>query len=218
LRSSYFPDGRVDKERYESDLSPSFVASVSLVRELLLAVFREAGAIGEADDVEARSGNYVLRYGPGADEVQVVELPVNASQPEPAAVVERGIGTWLQAVAAARDADHAGALRSFEQEALDAVGSDEPQRAAVAFRSAAAAARATGRGDDSNRLLRLAGKAYLEIAESRETGHQGVFLAYREAARCLLEAGNLPLAQMSLGKAMAIVETLGYTEMAAQVG
>ena len=69
--------------------------------------------------------------------------------------------------------------------------------------------------DQSNRFLRLApGKSYLEIAEGANTLPQGVFSAYREAARAFLEAGNLPLAQQCLTKALAVGEALGLLERA----
>jgi hypothetical protein len=122
------------------------------------------------------------------------------------------VDEWVRGVVAARDADHSQALSSFEAEAAEAVDSGSPQRAAIAYRAASAAARAAGRSDDANRLLRLAGKAYLDIAELSETIPQGVFMAFREGARCFLDAGNLPLAHTCLSKAIAIGETLGYTE------
>ena len=120
----------------------------------------------------------------------------------------------MRGLVASRDADHAQALAAFEAEAAEAAEAGAPQRAAIAYRAAAAAALAAGRGDHANRLQRLAGKAYLEIAEKSETLPQGVFMAYRESARCFLEAGNLPLAHKCLSKAIAIGETLGYTESA----
>ena len=120
----------------------------------------------------------------------------------------------MRGIVASRDADHAQALAAFEAEASEAADAGAPQRAAIAYRAAAAAALAAGRGDHANRLQRLAGKAYLEIAEKSETLPQGVFMAYRESARSFLEAGNLPLAHKCLSKAIAIGETLGYTESA----
>jgi len=119
---------------------------------------------------------------------------------------------WVRGLVASRDADHGQALAAFEAEAAEAAASSSPQRAAIAYRAASAAAMAAGRADHANRLLRLSGKAYLEIAERPDTIAQGVFMAYRESARCFLEAGNLPLAHSCLSKAIAIGETLGYTE------
>jgi hypothetical protein len=218
LRCTYFPDGRVDEERYESDLAPSLVAAVYAARHLLVAVLDEAGGASEEDVIEVRRGEHVLRYGPGRDQVEIRRLAARPAHTDHTGASGPKVSPWLRAVTASRDADHASAVRAFEQEAAGAIAERAPQRAAVAYRSAAAAARATGRGDDANRLLRLAGKSYLEIAEGRDTPHQGVFLAYREAARCLLEAGNLPLAQASLGKAIAIGETLGYTDAPSRAG
>jgi len=125
---------------------------------------------------------------------------------------ERRAHQWLRGIAALRQSDHAQALASFEAEAAEAVAAGSPQRAAVAYRAAAASARSTGRSDQWNRLLRMAGKSYLEIAESGSTLPQGVFSAYREAARAFLDAGNLPLAQQCLTKALTVGEALGLVE------
>jgi hypothetical protein len=135
---------------------------------------------------------------------------VNGDRPAPAGAT--GADSWVRGVVASRDADHAQALASFEAEANEAVAAGAPQRAAIAYRAAAAAATAAGRRDQANRLQRMGGKAYMEIAEKPDTLPQGVFMAYREGARCFLEAGNLPLAHKCLSKAIAIGETLGYTE------
>lgn len=212
--STYFHNGRVSPERYASDLAPTFVGAVAASHTLLRELFKEMGAT-EGASVQADCDGWHLRYGTDVGEAQfsvdeAVPVEGNGSRPSP------GDGAaadgWVRGLVASRDADHAQALAAFEAEAAEAVEDGAPQRAAIAYRAAAAAALAAGRGDHANRLQRLAGKAYLEIAERDETLPQGVFMAYRESARCFLEAGNLPLAHKCLSKAIAIGETLGYTE------
>ncbi len=210
----YFHDGRIGPERYASDLAPTFLSVVTASQTLLRELFTEMGASPSAA-VAVRCDNLELRYGPNPGQAQLVDCELEApGRGSSAAVTGAGADAdeWVRAMAASRDHDHPRALASFEAEADEAVRSGSPQRAAIAYRAASAAARAAGRADQANRLLRLAGKAYLEIAESSGTIPQGVFMAFREGARCFLDAGNLPLAHKCLSKAIAIGETLGYTE------
>jgi hypothetical protein len=209
--SSYFHDGRVGPGRYASDLEPTLVAAVAASHALLRAVFGEAGAPLSAP-LEASCDRFSLRYGSEPGHAQLVELA--RVEPTAGRSLAKGADAWVRGVVAAREADHAQALAAFEREAVEAVEAGSSQRAAIAYRAAAAAATAAGRADHANRLLRLAGKAYLEIAEAAQTIPQGVVMAYRESARCFLEAGNLPLAHSCLSKALAIGETLGYMEAA----
>jgi len=213
--SAYYHDGRVGPERYASDLAPSFLGAVAASHMLLRQLFSEMGAPPEAP-LEARCDRWQLRYGADVGQAQFVEYasaPTGSdgrAQAGPAADADE----WVRGLVATRDADHGQAMAAFLAEAEEAAAAGAPQRAAIAYRAAAAAASAAGRADNANRFLRLAGKAYLEIAEKSETIPQGVFMAYREGARCFLEAGNLPLAHRCLSKSIAIGETLGYTENA----
>ncbi|HXQ44915.1 MAG TPA: hypothetical protein VN816_09780 [Acidimicrobiales bacterium] len=214
IGSSYFHDGRVGPERYASDMAPTFLAVITASHSLLREFFTEMGAVPSAA-VAARCDDLELRYGATPGEAQLVQCDVTADE-GPSTPTTTGadatVDEWVRGVVASRDGDNSRALSAFESEAEEAVESGSPQRAAIAYRSASAAARAAGRADDANRLLRLAGKAYLDIAELSETIPQGVFMAFREGARCFLDAGNLPLAHKCLSKAIAIGETLGYTE------
>jgi len=214
IGSTYFHDGRVSTDGYASDLAPTFLGAVAASHTLLRELFKELGA-PEQSPIEARCDQWRLQYGNSVDQAQfsvAEESASNGAGARTTSGVGEGTDGWVRGLVAARDADHAQALVAFETEATEAAEAGAPQRAAIAYRAAAAAAHAAGRGDHANRLQRLAGKAYLEIAEKADTLPQGVFMAYREGARSFLEAGNLPLAHKCLSKAIAIGETLGYTE------
>ena len=206
---SYFHDGTVGEGLYEPDLPHTLLATFDALQVLARAVFSEMGAARDAE-VTVNCDRWLLRLGPETGQAQLVQM--DASAPSTPARSERRAGQWLRGVASLRQADHPQALAAFEAEAASAVAAGSPQRAAVAFRAAAASARSIGRADQSNRFLRLAGKSYLEIAEGDNTLPQGVFSAYREAARAFLEAGNLPLAQQCLTKALVVGEALGLLE------
>jgi len=214
--STYFHNGRVSPDLYASDLKPTFLGAIAASHTLLRELFQEMGA-PEGASIQADCDRWHLRYGSDLNQAQFSkDEEVSAQGDGDASIseVRTGADGWVRGIVAARDADHAQALAAFEAEAAEAAEAGAPQRAAIAYRAAAAAASAAGRGDSANRLQRLAGKAYLEIAEKSETLPQGVFMAYRESARSFLEAGNLPLAHKCLSKAIAIGETLGYTESA----
>ncbi len=213
MGSTYFHNGRVSPERYASDLAPTFVGAVGASHTLLRELFKEMGA-AEGAPIRASCDRWHLRYGTDVGQAQFSvdeEIPAGGAGTRSTGT-GAGADGWVRGLVASRDSDHAQALAAFETEAAEAAEAGAPQRAAIAYRAAAAAALAAGRGDHANRLQRLAGKAYIEIAEKSETLPQGVFMAYRESARCFLEAGNLPLAHKCLSKAIAIGETLGYTE------
>jgi hypothetical protein len=212
--SSYYHDGRVSSERYASDLAPTFLAAIAASHILLRELFNEMG-VSESAGIEAHCDRWHLRYGVDVSQAQFTvddEVPVSGVGTRSASGGGAETDGWVRGLVASRDADHAKALTAFEAEATQAESAGAPQRAAIAYRAASAAASAAGRGDHANRLVRLAGKSYIEIAEKPETLPQGVFMAYRESARCFLEAGNLPLAHTCLSKAIAIGETLGYME------
>jgi hypothetical protein len=211
---AYFHDGTVGEGRYEADVPPTLLASIKAIHVLAQAVFAQVGALEGSEDAGAeitvaRHG-WLLRLGPEPGQAQLLR-PGQGSPASPAPR-DRRTHQWLRGIAALRQSDHAQALAAFEAEAAEAVAGGSPQRAAVAYRAAAASARSVGRADQCNRLLRLTGKAYLEIAEAGTTIPQGVFSAYREAARAFLDAGNLPLAQQCLNKALTVGEALGLVE------
>lgn len=122
--------------------------------------------------------------------------------------IERTGDRWEQGVNAAREGDHAQALALFEEEAERCAEEGLHHRAAIAYRSASREAGWIGRSDHANKLLRLAGKHYLFVGESPDTSAQGVVQAFSTAAKCFLQAGNLPLASASITRALATSETL----------
>lgn len=116
---------------------------------------------------------------------------------------------WEMGALAAREGDHAGALKLFEAEARQAEENGQSQRAAIAFRSASREAGLSGRRDYANMLLRLAGKHYLEVAEDPDTSARGKVQSLVTAAKCFLQAGNLPLAATCIDRARSAGEALG---------
>lgn len=162
----------------------------------------------------------VSRLGQKSEAVAAPEAPVRAlvatapGEPGqlPAGLAPTASGRvgdrWEQGVAAAREGEHATALELFEKEAEEAVERGSHQRAAIAFRSASREAGWVGRRDYANKLLRLAGKHYLCVAESPETPARSVIQGFVAAAKCFLQAGNLPLAGACITRALATNETL----------
>lgn len=118
-------------------------------------------------------------------------------------------GRWELALSAARAGAHSEALAHFEREADDAASAGAHGRAALAYRSASGQADRLGRSDAANRLLRLAGKHYLCLAEGRETPVRALRQAYEMAAKCFLQAGNLVLADTSIKRALSLDDVLG---------
>lgn len=116
---------------------------------------------------------------------------------------------WELGASAAREGNHALALELFEEEAKEAEQNQISQRAAIAYRSASREAGLVGRRDYANMLLRLAGKHYLLVAEAPRTSARGKVQAFVAAAKCFLQAGNLPLAESCIARARSGGEALG---------
>lgn len=119
---------------------------------------------------------------------------------------------WELGASAAREGNHALALELFEEEAKEAEQNQVSQRAAIAYRSASREAGLVGRRDYANMLLRLAGKHYLLVAEEPRTSARGKVQAFVAAAKCFLQAGNLPLAESCIARARSGGEALGDLE------
>ena len=119
---------------------------------------------------------------------------------------------WELGASAAREGNHALALELFEEEAREAEQRQVSQRAAIAYRSASREAGLIGRRDYANMLLRLAGKHYLLVAEEARTSARGKVQAFVAAAKCFLQAGNLPLAESCIARARSGGEALGDLE------
>jgi len=87
-----------------------------------------------------------------------------------------------------------------------------PQRAAIAYRQAALAARQSGRVDASDHWMRLAGREYLRVTEDDRTPLPFVREAAVMAAKCFLSVENLHVASKGLRRAQAIESVLSADE------
>ncbi len=87
-----------------------------------------------------------------------------------------------------------------------------PQRAAIAYRQAALAARNAGRGDAADHWMRLAGREYLRVTEDDRTPLPFVREAAVMAAKCFLSVENLHVASKGLRRAQAIESVLRADE------
>ncbi len=112
---------------------------------------------------------------------------------------------------AAITAFHAGEFQRAEslfleeaERALDVA----PQRAAIAFRQAALAARQAGNVDGSDHWMRLAGREYLRVSEDIRTPLPFIREAAVMAAKCFLSVENLSVANKGLRRAQAIESVL----------
>lgn len=87
-----------------------------------------------------------------------------------------------------------------------------PQRAAIAYRQAALAARQSGKVDASDHWMRLAGREYLRVTEDDRTPLPFVREAAVMAAKCFLSVENLHVASKGLRRAQAIESVLSADE------
>ncbi len=106
---------------------------------------------------------------------------------------------------------HAGEFQRAEslflEEAERALDS-APQRAAIAFRQAALAARRAGNLDGSDHWMRLAGREYLRVSEDARTPLPFIREAAVMAAKCFLSVENITVATKGLRRAQAIESVL----------
>ena len=183
-----------------------------------------AGSLGErGSPATIRFGSMVIEYsglGVGDDVVRVHRMDPHepAKGPEPAADVKEHpalrstADRWELGSSAAREGNHAAALELFEAEAREAEAENVHQRAAIAYRSASREAGWIGRRDYANKLLRLAGKHYLFVAEDVHITARGKVQAFVTAAKCFLQAGNLSLAESCIARARSGAQALSDTE------
>ena len=213
--SDYFHNGRVDPERYASDLTPSFTGAIAASHTLLRGLFKEVGA-PEGASIQADCDRWHLRFGSDINQAQFSvdeQLAMSSAVARATAGDTTGTDGWVRGLVASRRRSRPSPGRLRGRSGRGRRGGAHPNERPLAYRAAAAAdALAAGRAL-GNRLQRLAGKAYMEIAERSETPAAGhVHGIPARAPRSFLEAGNLPLAHKCLSKAIAIGETLGYTE------
>ncbi len=112
---------------------------------------------------------------------------------------------------AAIGAFHAGEYQRAESlflEEAERTIDDAPQRAAIAFRQAALAARQGGNVDGSDHWMRLAGREYLRVSEDDRTPLPFIREAAVMAAKCFLSVENLHVATKGLRRAQAIETAL----------
>ncbi len=114
---------------------------------------------------------------------------------------------WIAATHAEQLGRFSEALDRYLEEAERAECQMQYARAAIAFRSASAMAGRQQQPDLSNKLLRLAGKMYLQLAEDSKHGSD-ISDAYVNAAKCFLLAGNLQLAKKSVSIAESMTSVI----------
>ncbi len=145
----------------------------------------------------------------GADAVdQADQADQEVRQVDVELELEAGETTLFEA---AISAFHAGEFTRAESlfleeaaRALDAA----PQRAAIAYRQAALAARGAGNLDGSDHWMRLAGREYLRVSEDVRTPLPFIREAAVMAAKCFLSVENLHVATKGLRRAQAIESVL----------
>ncbi|MGC8484067.1 MAG: response regulator [Candidatus Baltobacteraceae bacterium] len=130
-----------------------------------------------------------------------------AATPAPPVAGDEDAG-WIAATHAEQLGRFAEALDLYLEEAERAEHQLQYARAAIAFRSASAMAGRQQHPDLSNKLLRLAGKMYLQLAEESKQG-KDISDAYVNAAKCFLLAGNLQLAKKSVSIAESMNSVIG---------
>jgi hypothetical protein len=122
--------------------------------------------------------------------------------------IEDGETTLFEA---AIGAFHAGEFQRAESlflEEAERCLDTAPQRAAIAFRQAALAARQGGNIDGSDHWMRLAGREYLKVSEDDRTPLPYIREAALMAAKCFLSVENLQVAGKGLRRAQAIDSVL----------
>ncbi len=149
----------------------------------------------------------LARAGAEGDEpVSGVDDPVEANLE-----IEDGEITLFEA---AVGAFHAGDFQRAESLFLEEAQRNDvaPQRAAIAYRQAALAARNAGRRDAADHWMRLAGREYLRVTEDDRTPLPFVREAAVMAAKCFLSVENLHVASKGLRRAQAIESVLRADE------
>ncbi|HUZ09750.1 MAG TPA: hypothetical protein VMU76_06230 [Acidimicrobiales bacterium] len=208
----------VEQGNAATEILDPFVRAIEVLLQGL------AGALGErGSPATITFGSMIIEYsglGLGDDVVRVHRTgPAPSGQvTDPSAdqgdrqALRVTADRWELGASAAREGDHAGALELFEAEAREAEAQNIHQRAAIAYRSASREAGWIGRRDYANKLLRLAGKHYLFVAEDVHVAAQGKVRAFVTAAKCFLQAGNLSLAESCIARARSGAQALSDTE------
>jgi len=180
-------------------------------------VGRSGTALPGAPEEGPPAGSTELPDATAASRDGGTDAPVEESVPDsddPVATsleIEGGDITLFEAAIGAYHADdfqRAESLFLEEAERNDV----SPQRAAIAYRQAALAARQSGRADASDHWMRLAGREYLRVTEDDRTPLPFVREAAVMAAKCFLSVENLHVASKGLRRAQAIESVLSADE------
>ena len=221
-------DGRETAERLRSDprtrdIPIIMVTAQSGTEEKVAAL--EAGAQDymtkpfDPDELVARIASHLRWRSFFAEAAASPEQVVADPTPEPVAPSAEATSAtrspadtgedalWIAAAHAEQLGRYADALSLYLEEAERAEHRAQYARAAIAFRSASAMAGRQQHADLSNKLLRLAGKMYLTLAEDSKQGHD-IADAYVNAAKCFLLAGNLQLAKKSVSIAESMTSVI----------
>jgi hypothetical protein len=205
----------VDEGNVATELLDPFVRAIEI---LLRGLAQPLGELG--NPVTIQFGSTVIQYsspGWGDDTVSVYRTEsvtadrtaaLSDSETDAGDASHRAVDRWELGASAAREGDHTLALELFEAEARDAEARQIHQRAAIAYRSASREAGWIGRRDYANKLLRLAGKHYLYVAEEPQTTARGKVQSFVTAAKCFLQAGNLGLAESCIARARSGAQAL----------
>ena len=207
-----------DQGNAATEILDPFVRAIEVLLQGL------AGALGERGSAATITlGSMLIEYsglGLGDDVVRVHRVGAPTAGPVAGPSVDQGehpalriaADRWELGASAAREGDHAAALALFEEEAREAEAQELHQRAAIAYRSASREAGWIGRRDYANKLLRLAGKHYLFVAEDVHVTARGKVRAFVTAAKCFLQAGNLSLAESCIARARSGAQALSDNE------
>jgi len=147
-----------------------------------------------------------------ADPTPLPETDADAdAPPDPVDTVleiEDGDTTLFEAAITAFHATEFQRAESLFLEEAERSLEDAPQRAAIAFRQAALAARESGNLDGSDHWMRLAGREYLRVSEDPRTPLPFIRESAVMAAKCFLSVENLHVASKGLRRAQAIDSVL----------
>ena len=135
-------------------------------------------------------------------------IPVLPDAVEVVLELEDGETTLFEAAITAFHANEFLRAESLFLEEAERTIEDAPQRAAIAFRQAALAAREAGNLDGSDHWMRLAGREYLRVSEDPRTPLPFIREAAVMAAKCFLSVENLHVATKGLRRAQAIDSVL----------
>jgi hypothetical protein len=207
-RPKAVPQDGIEAGNAATELLDPFVRAIEI---LLRGLAEPLGELG--NPVTIQFGSTVIQYsspGWGDDTVSVFRTESSSADATAALSDEpvseaspslHAVDRWELGASAAREGDHTRALELFEAEARDAESRQIHPRAAIAYRSASREAGLIGRRDYGNKLLRLAGKHYLYVAEEPNTTARGKVQSFVTAAKCFLQAGNLGLAESCIARA-----------------